>query len=102
MPDSQRVVNDPEKKNADEANWWQPGLAVFGEVTGWIVVPIIIALYLGRQLDEQRGMGNLYFLSLTGTAFIISCTGIWRIGARYIKQVDESNKNKKKDGSSSN
>jgi len=83
-------------------NLWQPALAVFAEVSGWIVAPIIIALYVGKYLDEQQGTGNLYFLSLTGLAFIISCVGISFIGARYIKQVEESNKSKKQNNGSGN
>ncbi len=87
-------MSEPDDQKKDGA-WWEPAVAVFGEVTGWIVVPIIIALYLGKHLDEQQGTGNLYVLSLTGIAFVISCVGIGMIGARYIKQVEASNKNKK-------
>lgn len=93
---------DTEKKDqagtsagtTDPDRWWQPGIAVFGEVTGWIVVPVIVALYLGRYLDEKQGTGNLYFFGLTILAFIISCIGIALMGKRYIKMVEESKKEK--------
>ncbi|MBU2229436.1 AtpZ/AtpI family protein, partial [Patescibacteria group bacterium] len=63
-------------KNTPEKAWWQPAVTIFGEVTGWIVVPIVLALFSGRYLDEKKGTEPWYFLSLTGVAFIISCVGI--------------------------
>lgn len=83
--------------------WWKPAVAVFGEVTGWIVVPVVGALYLGRYLDEKQGTSNLYFFSLTALAFIISCTGIGIMGVKYIKQLNadqKKEKKKKRDGRS--
>ncbi len=77
-------------------NQWKPALALFGEVTGWIVVPVLGALYLGKYLDEVQGTENLYFLGLTALAFIISCTGIGVIGVKYIRQMEQDQKAKEK------
>ena len=88
---------EKEKIGSDGGPWWKPAVAVFGEVTGWIVVPIIGALYLGRYLDEQQGTGNLYFLALTALAFIVSCVGIGIVGVKYIRQMEEDSKEKMKD-----
>jgi Kef-type K+ transport system membrane component KefB len=87
-------TNHRPETESGEKLWWQPGIAVFGEVTGWIVVPVIAALYGGRYLDEKQGTGNAYFLGLTALAFIISCIGIALLGKRYIKMVEESKKAK--------
>jgi hypothetical protein len=81
-------------KDTPEKAWWQPAVAVFGEVTGWIVVPIVLALFAGKYLDEKKGTEPWYFLGLTGVAFIISCIGITIIASKYIKQVEKENKKK--------
>ena len=80
---------------ANDHPWWQQGVALFGEVTGWIVVPLIAALYIGKYLDKKQGTGILYFLSLTALAFIISCIGIARLGIKYIRQMEEQDRTKK-------
>ncbi|MBI4091064.1 MAG: AtpZ/AtpI family protein [Candidatus Komeilibacteria bacterium] len=92
-------VSRPNGQDRTTGGWWKPAVAVFGEVTGWIVVPIVGALYLGRYLDEQQGTGNLYFLSLTALAFIISCIGIGIVGVKYIRQIEGESKKEKKNGS---
>jgi len=81
------------KNNKD--NWWQQGLLMFAESTGWIAIPIILSLFLGRYIDEKQGTEPLYFLSLTAFAFIISCIGIGRVGIKYMKQIDKEENNKK-------
>lgn len=71
---------------------WSEGLRVFSQVTGWIVAPLILALYGGRYLDEKYEMTNVYFLVLTGVAFIISSVGIARMGVRYIRMMEDESK----------
>ncbi|OGY91449.1 MAG: hypothetical protein A3B31_02060 [Candidatus Komeilibacteria bacterium RIFCSPLOWO2_01_FULL_53_11] len=86
------------QRREPDGPWWKPAVAIFGEVTGWIVVPIIGALYLGRYLDERNGTTNLYFLGLTFLAFIISSIGIGIVGVKYIRSIEISNtKEKNKD-----
>jgi len=68
---------------------------MFAQTTGWIAIPIIGALYLGRWLDAKQGTEPLYFLSITAGAFIISCIGIGTTGIRYIRQIEEEDKKNK-------
>lgn len=75
--------------------WWQPALVIFAEVTGWIAVPIIMALYLGRYLDEKNNSEPWFFLGLTGVAFIISCTGMVITAGKYIRQIEKEARTKK-------
>ena len=72
--------------------WWQAGLTVFAEVTGWIAVPIIGALYLGRYLDEINDSEPWYFLTLTGMAFVVSTIGITITAGKYISKIEAENK----------
>jgi len=72
----------------DKNYWMSFSLRVFAESTGWIALPVIGALYLGRYLDNRQASGNLYFFSLTALAFIISCVGLARIGIKYMAMLD--------------
>ncbi|MFZ6036299.1 MAG: AtpZ/AtpI family protein [Patescibacteria group bacterium] len=79
------------KQQPDKA-WWQPALAVFAEVTGWIVVPIVAALFLGKWLDEKYDSAPWFYLGLTALAFMFTMAGLVRIGTKYIKQVEGTKK----------
>ncbi len=69
--------------------WWGPGMAVFAEVTGWIVGPIIIALYVGRFFDNKYATEPWFFLGFTAVAFFISTYGIIKIATRFIKAAEQ-------------
>lgn len=75
--------------------WWGPGLTVFAEVTGWIVGPIIVALYVGRFFDNKYDTDPWFFLGFTAGAFFISAYGIIKIATRFIKDAEQEIKNKK-------
>jgi len=91
--------NNKLQKDKDKNFWLNVGLKMFAESTGWIAIPVVGALYLGRYLDERQNTGNLYFFSLTALAFIISCIGLGLIGMKYLKMLDQD-KDKKKDNES--
>ena len=74
--------------------WWQSGVTVFAEVTGWIALPIVTALYLGRYFDEKYNSYPWFFLGLTASAFIITSVGIVRVAMKYIKQIEKEVKQK--------
>ncbi|MDQ5970539.1 MAG: hypothetical protein QG603_316 [Patescibacteria group bacterium] len=80
----------------DKNYWMSFSLKVFAESTGWIAVPVVGALYLGRYLDAKQNTGSLYFFGLTALAFVISCIGLARIGIKYMAMLD-SGKEEKKD-----
>ncbi len=73
----------------NEKAWWQPALAVFGEITGWIVAPVVISLYGGRWLDQRFDTAPWFFLGLTALAVIITMVGVVRVGSRYMKEVEK-------------
>lgn len=82
------------KKNNDK-KWWQPGLVIFTQVTGWIAGPIIIALFLGKYLDNKFQTKPWFFLGFTALAFFITSFGIVRITKNYIKKIEKEAKDKK-------
>ncbi|MBT3690044.1 AtpZ/AtpI family protein [bacterium] len=81
---------DNQQNNA----WWQPAIAIFTQVTGYIAGPIIIALYLGKYLDEKYNSEPWIFLGLTAIAFTISCWGIVRIAIDYTNKIERELKEK--------
>lgn len=70
--------------------WWQPAMAIFAQVTGWIAGPIILALFAGKWLDKKYNSEPLLFLLCIGAAFIISSVGIVKITLNYIKKIEQS------------
>lgn len=79
-------------KGNNKNYWVQMGLKIFAESAGWIAVPVVGALYLGRYLDARQDTAPLYFLGLTIMAFIISSVGIGMTGVRYIKMIEREEK----------
>ncbi|MFA6553355.1 MAG: AtpZ/AtpI family protein [Patescibacteria group bacterium] len=75
--------------------WWQPALTIFYEVTGWIVVPIVFSLFVGRALDRKFDTEPWWFLGLTALAFVITTVGIVRVASKYLKQIEEEGKKKR-------
>ncbi len=86
--------NDKEKLNK-EAPWWQEGVITFAKVSASIAVPIVIALYLGKYLDNKYNTEPWIFLSLTFIAFIISLVSIWINMMKYIKDLESKEKSSK-------
>lgn len=72
-----------DKKKLD----WKPALEIFGRVSTWVIVPIILALVFGKMLDAHYGTEPWIFLGLTGVAFLFSIFGIVRTVKDYIKKI---------------
>lgn len=72
------------------ASWWKPGVEIFSKVSGWIAVPIVLALISGKALDTHFGTKPWIFLGLTGIAFLISSFGIVRVISKYMKDMAKS------------
>ncbi|OGG87658.1 hypothetical protein A3B87_00980 [Candidatus Kuenenbacteria bacterium RIFCSPHIGHO2_02_FULL_39_13] len=69
--------------------WLQLGLKIFAESAGWIAAPIIGALYLGQWLDNKYNTAPLFFLGITGLAFVMSSIGIGLTGMKYMKLIEK-------------
>lgn len=82
-------------ENKPQKAWWQPGLEIFAQITGWMVAPIVIALFAGKALDKKYHSEPWIFLGLTFVAFFISISGIVIITVKYIKQIERETKEKK-------
>ena len=46
----------PQKdNNQSKKAWWSQPVQMFLRISGWIAVPLIITLYLGKWLDDKFG-----------------------------------------------
>jgi len=76
---------------------WKPAIEIFSRVSTWVVVPIVLALIVGKALDNHYGTKPWIFLGLTAVGFIFSSYGIVRVVFDYIKKIEkeeEKNLNK--------
>jgi len=71
---------------------WAVAIELFTEVSTWVIAPVVLALIFGKILDAHYGTKPWIFLTLTGIAFIISIYGIVRVVGRYMKKIEEENK----------
>lgn len=89
-------------KNVQQDNnleaWWKPALEIFTEVSTWIVVPIVLALGIGKTLDRHFGTKPWIFIILAVFGFIFSSVKIVKIVKKYVenvkkKETEKNNKN---------
>ena len=76
---------EKDKKKLD----WKPAFQIFSQVSTWVVVPIILALIIGKALDSHFGTDPWIFLGSTGFAFLISSYGIVRVVMKYMKTIEK-------------
>ncbi len=75
--------------------WWKPGMQIMGEVSTWIVVPIILALIFGKMLDTRFGTKPVIFLIFAGIGFLTTCFGIYKVTKNYTKKLKVEEKREK-------
>ena len=68
---------------------WQEGLRVFADISGWIVGPIVVALFAGKALDAHFGTKPWIFLALTVLAFGMTIRGIVKVVKNYMKKLNQ-------------
>lgn len=74
--------------------WWQPGISLFGELSGWIFIPAATAFFVGNYLDKRLATGQWWFFGSISIAFLISIIGIVRGSIRAMKLMDKISNNK--------
>lgn len=64
-------------------------LFLFAKISGWIAIPVVGALLFGKWLDQRFFTNNLFFLLLTGFAFIVSLVGIVRESKKAMREIEK-------------
>ena len=85
-------MNDGKQSSNSNGPWWKDGVQIFTQVSVWIVVPIFLALFVGKGLDEHFGTKPIIFLCLAVAGFIFSCYGIVRVIRKYLKEIEDISK----------
>ena len=67
-------------------------MEIMSEISTWIIVPIVLALFGGKALDAHFGTKPIIFLALTGFAFLITCFGMYKVVKNYMKKLKEIEK----------
>lgn len=62
--------------NASKKVWYLEALRIFVKLSGWVLVPLVIAYTLGRYLDNTYNSSPRWFFISIAVAFIISMIGI--------------------------
>ena len=76
-------------QNMNNGPWWKPGMQILGEVSTWIVVPIVLALIFGKMLDTHFGTKPVIFLIFAGLGFLATSFGIYKTMKDYMKKLKE-------------
>jgi F0F1-type ATP synthase assembly protein I len=74
--------------------WWQDSVMLFTQLSGWIGIPVILGVFLGRWLDQKYNTEPWLFLITVGLAFIISMIGIVKEAAGAMQKIEKDSKNK--------
>jgi F0F1-type ATP synthase assembly protein I len=69
--------------------WWKPAVEIFSEISTWIAVPIILALIVGKALDNRYGTKPWMLLILAGIGFLFSSFGIVRAVKKFVEKTKE-------------
>lgn len=78
-----------ENKEKIGAPWWQPGLTLFFRLSGWISVPVLIGVFIGKKLDAKYNTEPWLFLLSVGIAFVLSIFGIIHDSLAEIKRIEK-------------
>ncbi len=76
-------------------DWWKPGIIVFAKVSTAIAVPIIVALPIGKYLDNRYQTTPWIFLGLILVAFGVSIMSIWKCIKEYLDKLKNEEIDKK-------
>jgi Kef-type K+ transport system membrane component KefB len=87
---------DKDKKPLNSEPWWKPGITLLSEVSTWIIVPIVLALIVGKSLDTHYNTKPTLFLICVAVAFLFTCIGMIRVVKRYIKTLKDLEEENKK------
>ena len=72
--------------------WWKPAFEIFSEISTWIAVPIIIAVILGKALDQHYGTKPWLLIAFACFAFLISAYGIIKAVKKFAEDQKKQDK----------
>ena len=79
--------NEPEDKK--EKAWYADALLLFSRLTIWIAVPVVVAVHLGKYLDERFGTKPWIVTVCLIISFNLSIIVLLRETKRVFKDLDK-------------
>lgn len=73
----------------ENKNNWKSAFSLFSEISTWVVVPIILALVLGKYLDGYFHTAPFIFLGFAAFGFLITIFGIVKVVGKYMKEIKD-------------
>ncbi len=70
-------------------NWYRPALVFYAKTTGWIIVPLVVAIILLKYIQLSVGSQIWFFIAVI-IAFIVTCFGIYREVKIYKQEVENT------------
>ncbi|MDQ3075691.1 MAG: hypothetical protein M3Q34_00995 [bacterium] len=81
------IEQEKQEKSSDNA-WLRPVMIFYAKVTSWIIVPLVIAVLLGKYASASLGSQVLFFIAVI-IGFLITCFGIYRELKEYKNTLDK-------------
>lgn len=88
MSEQPKPTYTPSSGEAKYDNAWQTALIIFTRLSVWIGVPIVLAVFLGKWLDNKYNTEPWLFLATVGVAFILSMIGLIKETLKEFKKID--------------
>lgn len=63
-------------------------MQLFLRLSSWIAGPIIVAVFVGKWLDQKYHTEPWLFLATVGISFVISMVAMIRIGFKEFKKIE--------------
>jgi hypothetical protein len=77
-----------ENKEVNKNSIWRPVLFFYARTTGWIVIPLVLAMLLGNFVQKSVGSQVLFFI-IIALGFAVTCYGIYKEIKDYKKTLQE-------------
>jgi len=66
---------------------------LFAELSGWVVIPILLGVFLGSWLDERYGTSPWLFVTSVAIAFVVTNVGIVKRATKAMKDITSQEEN---------
>jgi F0F1-type ATP synthase assembly protein I len=86
--------NSQDQKEKRDNTYWQAGLSLFVQISGWLVAPLVAALFLGNWLDQKFNTKPWWLFICLGVAFVITIFGLIRETLKFSKKIEEEARKK--------
>ncbi len=74
---------------------WSNGLNLFARLSGWIIAPVLLAVFVGGRLDARYGTAPWLLFLLMAIAFVTSMARMIIISLREFKKFDSKKEEEK-------